>query len=57
MIPIGLCEHLPCAMVECTYLGHVVRNVVVRSQEDKLIAIKHLLQATYKKHILINAFL
>ena len=39
------------AMTECTYLGHVVGNRVVKPQEDKLTAIKHFLQPTTKKQI------
>ena len=38
-------------MTEYTYLGHVVGNGVVKPQEDKLTAIKHLPQPTTKKQI------
>ena len=38
-------------MTECTYLGHVVGNGMVKPQEDKLTAIKHFPQPITKKQI------
>ena len=40
------------AMTECTYLGHVFGNEVVKPQEDKLTAIKHFPQPTTKNPFL-----